>query len=481
MADALRLHSVSEQEETTASAGGDEASPKGGKSAKGDGKKPREPKPIDFGRMSAMFDRYTLIYGTNDVWDALEQDMIPVSAFRLAYSGGYAKFFLESHSRKMLPRSAVVFDPARKPDGLHINLFRGFGLTPAPGECKALLGLLRSLCGTDEVFEYVCNWIAYPLQHPGFKLRTALVFHGVQGVGKNLFWESLGLIYGDHFSVIGQQQVEAKFNEWASRKLLVIADEVLTRSELATTRGTIKALITGETIQIEPKHTAVRKEANRMNIVFFSNEAQPVPVEDGDRRFLVVRCDKKLTREEYDAVANERDNGGVRALYDWFLKRDLTGFNPFGAPPETQAKADMVELGRSSPMQFAKHWLAEAIPGLPLVPARTTDLHQAYLRWCTLVADRFPWPLERFNGEIRRASVAVDRMRVRIGLNTAQAKIALPDGLEVWETARKAPSDGTKPQSEADFYGDYAKAFADALVKFKRSDLNGVEARHADV
>lgn len=465
MADASRLRSVG-----TTDAGA--VAPKKTRRAASD-------KPQDFGKIEAMFDRYTLIYGTTDVWDAAEQDMIPMSAFRLAYSGGAAKFWSESPSRKMLPRSAVVFDPARPADGLHINLFKGFGLTPAPGKCDALLALLRSLCGTAEVFEYVCNWIAFPLQHPGFKLRTALVFHGKQGVGKNLFWEALGLVYGDHFSVIGQQQVEAKFNEWASRKLLVVADEVLTRTELATTRGTIKALITGETIQVEPKHTAVRKEANRMNVVFFSNEAQPVPVEDGDRRFLVVRSENKLSREFYDEVAAERDGGGIAALYHWLLKRDLTAFNPFGAPPETQAKVDMVELGRSSPMQFVKQWLAESIPGLPLSPARTTDLHGAYLRWCSLVADRFPWPLNRFVGEIRRADIGIERKRIRIGVAPpVQVMLALPDGAEVWETARKPHGEGVEAKAEPIFYGEYCEDFASALKSFKRSDLNGREVAH---
>lgn len=431
----------------------------------------RKSPPVDFGKLGEMFERYTLIYGTTEVWDAAEKSMVTLQAFRAAYSGGLAKQWIESPMRKTLPRSAVVFDPGREPDGLHINLFRGWGVSPAPGKCDALLGLLRALCGTDEVFEYVANWIAYPLQYPGFKLRTALVFHGQQGVGKNLLWEAVGMIYGEHFSVIGQQQIESKFNGWASGRLLVIADEILTRAELGTTKGTIKAMITSPTIQVEEKQLALRKEENRMNIVFFSNEAEPVKVEDGDRRFLVVWCDDKRPREFYDAVADERDKGGVAALHQWLLKRDLTGFNPYGAPPMTEAKANLIEVGRTSPMGFAEAWRKEQIPGLPLVPARTTDLHQAYMRWCNLIGDRFPWNITRFVGEIRRA-VPIARKRVQVGLNTTQAQMAMPDGLAGWEAARG-------DAGEAKFYGDYAEQFAEALRVFKRSDLNGQETNHA--
>lgn len=422
---------------------------------------------VDF---DEMFKRYTLIYGTKDIYDELERDLIPSTAFNLAYSGGAAKMWSESARRKTLPRSAVVFDPARPPDGLHINLFKGWGELPQPGKCDALLGLLRALCGTDEVFEYVANWIAYPLQHPGFKLRTALVFHGKQGVGKNLFWEALGKIYGEHFSVIGQAQVEAKYNDWASGRMLVVADEVLTRSELSTTKGTIKSLITGETIQVEAKHVAVRKEANRMNIVFFSNEAQPVAVEDGDRRFLVVWCDDKRTREFYDEVAQERDNGGVAALYDWMLKRDLSAFNPFGAPPITEAKQNLIELGRSSPMAFVQQWMDERLPCLPLAPVRTTDLHSAYMRWCALVNERYPWVLMRFVGEIRRM-LDVKRKRIGTGSAARQQAMALPNGAAFWEAARGSETEGV-------YYEEHANRFADGLAQFKRTDLNGSAVSH---
>lgn len=417
-----------------------------------------------------MFERYTLIYGTKEVWDATERAMIDMAAFRMHYSGGAAKFWQEGARRKTLPRSAVVFDPAREPDSYHINLFKGFPIAPAPGKCEALVGLLRSLCGTEEVFEYVCNWIAYPLQNPGFKLRTALVFHGMQGVGKNLFFEALGAIYGEHFSVIGQAQVDAKHNEWASGRLLVVADEVLTRAELSTTKGTIKSLITGQNIQIEPKYLSVRSEANRMNIVFFSNEAQPVSVEDGDRRFLVVWCDDKRSREFYDQVAIERDGDGLPALYDWFLKRDVSGFNPFGAPPVTQAKKDLIELGRSSPMAFVQQWLDQQFSMLPLAPARTTDLHSAYLRWCVLVSDRYPFNLTRFVGEVRRM-LPIARKRIGKGSGVKQQAVAFPETLLFWETAR-----GEEPEGE--FYERHVIAFSDGLKQFKSTDLNGSQVHH---
>lgn len=442
----------------------------GGKQSRGSSKKPPA-KPIDFGKLGEMFDRYTLIYGTTDIWDAVERRMIAVQAFRLAYSGGLARMWTDSPQRKMLPQSAVVFDPARPADGLHINLFKGFGMQPKAGKCERLLALLRSMCGSDEVFEYIQNWMAYPLQHPGFKLRTALVFHGAQGVGKNLFWEAFAQIYGDHFSIIGQAQIEAKFNDWASGRLFVVADEVLTRAEMKNTNGTLKGLITQPVVQVEPKHTSTRAEDNRMNLVFFSNEAQPVPVEDGDRRWCVVWCDNKLSAADADAVAAERDSGGVAALYAHLMARDLTGFNPFGAPPVTEAKKNLQDIHRSSPLSFCHAWADEAIPHLPLVPARTTDLYEGYKRWCFLTGDKYPWKMQGFVGEVRRV-LKMGRKRASVGANTKQVALAFPDGEEVWETMRDGATEGK-------FYGDYVEQFAAGVAEFKRSDLNGNGVHHA--
>ena len=72
-----------------------------------------------------------------------------------------------------------------------------------------------------------------PIQHPGAKLKSTIVVHGPQGTGKNLFFEALMRIYGEYGDVIDQSAVEDKFNDWASRKLFMIADEVVAHQAVA--------------------------------------------------------------------------------------------------------------------------------------------------------------------------------------------------------------------------------------------------------
>ncbi|KAH7820931.1 putative Poxvirus D5 protein [Monocercomonoides exilis] len=47
----------------------------------------------------------------------------------------------------------------------------------------------------DELFEYVLNWIANIVQHPGIKNETALVLKGLQGIGKNRFTDVLSELF----------------------------------------------------------------------------------------------------------------------------------------------------------------------------------------------------------------------------------------------------------------------------------------------
>ncbi|MEA3278873.1 MAG: hypothetical protein U9Q81_26985, partial [Pseudomonadota bacterium] len=69
-----------------------------------------------------------------------------------------------------------------------VNLFRGWPVVPREGRCERLLELLYYLCGeSDNVFDWVLRWTAYPLQHPGAKMRTAILMHGPEGTGKNTF------------------------------------------------------------------------------------------------------------------------------------------------------------------------------------------------------------------------------------------------------------------------------------------------------
>ena len=345
-----------------------------------------EEKPATFwNNFNRLLSDFTLIYGVNDVYDAREHLMMTKDAAGFAFGEAFRKW-REHPQRKTVKISDVVFDPSGQADPeTTVNLFHGWEMVPVPGTHEKILELVSFLCGDDyEVMMWLLKWIAYPLQHPGAKMRTAVIMHGDEGTGKNLFWEDVvKKIYGDYGGVIGSEQLENQFNEWASKKLFVVADEVVTRAELRATKGRLKKMISGTTVQINPKNVSSREEANHMNIVFLSNELQPLVLDASDRRYLVVWTPSKQPKQFYQDIAAEIRNGGVEAFYDFLMKLPMDGFNEYSDPPVTQAKRNLIALGLPAAVRFYHEWSEHEIP-LPFISCTVDQCFKAFRRWCDL-------------------------------------------------------------------------------------------------
>lgn len=292
----------------------------------------------------------------------------------------------------------IGFDPTEKDPQIKCNLFGGWPTEPRPGTCTKLLELLEWLCANEvndgEVYRWILKWLAYPLQHRGAKMHSAIVVHGPQGTGKSRFFEAYGKIYREYFSVIGQDALEDKFNsDWAEKKLFVIGDEILARQDMYHTKNRLKGFITSEFIRVNPKNVAAHTERNQMNIVFLSNERQPLVLENDDRRHCVIWVPPKLDDAFFAAVNEEIDNGGVEAIHHYLLDLDLGDFRPWTRPPMTKAKQDLVDLGKSSEERFLHEWIAGELEGpdgdlLPCVPCLGSHLYKAYEAWCNRHGER---------------------------------------------------------------------------------------------
>jgi len=293
----------------------------------------------------------------------------------------------------------IGFDPTGS-DGLLCNLYGGWPTTPKPGKCDLLLETLAWLCSQErnsqEVYDWVLKWIAYPIQHPGAKMHSALVVHGPQGTGKSRFFEAIVEIYGEYGRVLGQEALEDKFNaDWAEKKLFILADEVLARSDMYHVKNRLKSFITGKTIRVNPKNVAAHNEKNCMNIVFLSNERQPVVLENDDRRHCVIYSPPKLEDSFYAELTEEIDNGGIQALHQYLLDLDLGDFRPWTKPPMTGAKADLIELGKSQEEHFYDEWkkLEVSLPDgsiLPFCPVTPDLIYQQFRKWCERAGVRAP-------------------------------------------------------------------------------------------
>jgi putative DNA primase/helicase len=306
------------------------------------------------------------------------------------------------------------------------------------------------------------KWHAYPIQNPGAKMKTAMVIHGPQGAGKNLWTEAIMSIYGEYGRILDQYAVEDKHNDYLSRKLFMIADEVVARADRYHVKNILKGLITSKTIRINPKNMASYEETNHANIVFLSNERIPVVLEEDDRRHFVIWTPLPKPPEFYKQVQFEIENGGIEALHHYLLSIDLGDFNEHSKPPMTTAKRELIDLGKESILRFYDQWRDKQIDGVPFdVPAPNEGVYELYRAWCS-------------NEGIKPQSknIAMDRLAKVSGVEKQRK-----DWVSSTESGKKYfyLMPGCKEPGVNDvekyFFGDCLRDFNDAVKAYKGNSL----------
>lgn len=379
-------------------AGGTPAAPEGASPAggKGGGDEP------DWQLHGALRKRFTLVERTGNAWDAERGFMWKIEHMRLSYGVRAVNMWLASPRTRKIDASQVVFDPSGSADPERtINLFRGLQVKPREASCERVLQLLRYLCGEDgdqehaPISEWVLKWCAYQVQHVGAKMRTAIVMHGPEGTGKNQFWSVMQDIFHPYSAQIGQSELEDKFNGWLSARLFLLANEVVTRAEMSHHVGKLKAYVTEPYLHIRTAYMDARYEQNHANIVFLSNELQPLKISPGDRRYMVIRTPPVMPREFYEAVAAELRAGGAAGFLRHLLAIDLGDFNEHTKPIFTEAKRDLIEIGML-PSQLFWQEIKDGLVPLPYCPALTDDVYRAYVLWCLRRGHKMPEAQQKF-------------------------------------------------------------------------------------
>ncbi len=242
------------------------------------------------------------------------------------------------------------------------NIWPGWGVEPRAGDVEPFLKLVDHLFTGAEpaAKDWFLRWCAYPLQHPGVKLFSSAVLHGIKhGTGKSLLGYTLGRIYGKNFTEISQTDLHASFNEWAEGKQLVMGDDV-TGSNKRQDADFLKKLITQRELRVNIKYVPSYTVPDCINYFFTANHPDAFFLEDDDRRYFIHEVTVGGLDEafyaEYDLWL---DTGGSQAVFDYLLHLDLGDFNPAGRAYQTTAKDRMIADLRSDLASWVRLLLAE--------------------------------------------------------------------------------------------------------------------------
>ncbi|MEY8247321.1 MAG: DUF5906 domain-containing protein [Bermanella sp.] len=338
------------------------------------------------GELAMALGRYVYLNPSQSVWDHRNREVVNIADLKYAIPNAFSGWN-QSPMRRQIDKANLVFDPTQKCDPkTHINMFHGLPLEPVANDegCRAIIDMMWLLCNQDmQVWSWLSKWMAYPLQHVGAKMHTAVLMHSdVQGSGKSLFFDGvMRPIYGEYGATLGQTQMESQYTDWSSNLLYGLFEEIFSRDQKYSHMGTIKQMITGEKQRIEKKFMSGWEEANHMNCIFLSNELLPFPIEQSDRRFLVIWPNWKLDNELQAQVGAELKNGGAAAFLNWLLNVDTSDFEERTKPPMTEAKEWLIDFGRPTWDSFFMQWQRGQLE-VPYCSCLTSDLWEVYRYWC---------------------------------------------------------------------------------------------------
>lgn len=356
-----------------------------------------------------IMQRYIYLDGTSNVWDAKLHKIIDQGAAKLAM-GSYFKVWMDAPDRRVLPFDAIRFEPGVDLGPDYINLYRGlpmkpwmpsaaklprsmWELIPMFPKCENILNLVQHLCDwRPALVEWLLNWVAYPLQHIGAKMDSAILMHGdIHGSGKSMFWElCVKPLYGEYGTTLGQHQLESQYTSSRSRRLFILFEEVFASNQKYSHTGVLKHMVTGKTQTIEKKFVDSWEEENHLNAVFLSNAIQPFHVEAHDRRYMVVWPSAKLEDDLKVEVSRELANGGLEAFYGFLMSLPLTleldraepmKFDPHTQPISTPEKVRLQRYGLSGWELFFDSWARGELP-VPFFSCLADDLVAVYRWWC---------------------------------------------------------------------------------------------------
>jgi hypothetical protein len=223
-------------------------------------------------------------------------------------------------------------------------------------KCQKILDLAFQLAGKDKAnYEYLLDWLAYPLQS-GRKTGVAVLVKGPHGCGKgNFFGRLMGQqIYGADARMKGSglfvqldggKQLFKDFNSESTNKMFVLCDEVVKMTREQCDR--LKSMITENTRLMTLKGKDTEEVQDFSNYVFTCNHLPDGLLEPGDRRYFVLNAsaDHAQDADYHSAVMQEIQGDGALHFYQFLISREISAFKFGEAPPQTEMKEKLRAQG----------------------------------------------------------------------------------------------------------------------------------------
>ena len=198
---------------------------------------------------------------------------------------------------------------------------------------KSITILLENLIPKEEERHYFLNWLSYVFNTKQKTMNT-IVLKGIQGTGKGVFAKYvLEKFYEDYIVYTSNDDLNTKFNSNLQNKLINIGNELINFEDKRDIREKLKQWITEDYIRIEEKGIKAKIFKNTFNMLIFSNNKNPVNVENSDRRFSIIETnnkkllevlrDKGIKKDEFFSLLEKESTEFIKNLYLYNYNKNI--------------------------------------------------------------------------------------------------------------------------------------------------------------
>lgn len=208
--------------------------------------------------------------------------------------------------------------------------------------------LLKRLA--QENWGWLADYIAHTAQHPTQRGQHIVIFRDEGGTGKSALFDTLDQVFGRYSGPVGTGMTSS-FN--AGMEHLVFAhwsDPVIHGALDRDLESALKNFSGDKLIEINHKGGAKYHVRNYGRLLIATNKDWIVPVSKEERRYVVLGGVEPLPYDEWKAYSDWLQTGGVLALRDWLVSRDLSGFSIDAPGPKTEQRR-LMENASAPPLQ----------------------------------------------------------------------------------------------------------------------------------
>ena len=184
--------------------------------------------------------------------------------------------------------------------------------------------------------------IAYKVQYPDKLLPLSMVIKTpVMGSGKNTWSDTICKLFkgASNPTINSIEQIVGKYNSGIEHMCIIVVNEMKAFGNQDPIDA-LKGYVSDALVRIGQKYEVDRISENVAFYIFISNNAKPLSISPGDRRYVVYEMSDKFVGDyDFFARLHDQDDEFFDYLFTYYKRLSLNGFSPYKKIPTAAGNA----------------------------------------------------------------------------------------------------------------------------------------------